>query len=475
MKKHNLFKVIGIAIIVTLLLTWILPTTYYQYSLVSDGTRSQVGLFDLFSYSTLALSYFGNIVIFILAIGGFYGVLYKIGAYRNLLNKIVKKAKGKEGIILAIIMILIALFTSVSGASMGILIIIPFIISLVLLMGYDKITAAMVTVGSIAIGMIGTTFSSTYVTDGYSIAAQNGMGVVNSILSTTATDQMIAKIVLLMIGLGLLILNTLRYAKKNKVDKKSLAEETVLVPTVLEQKKLTWPIVLIMDLIFIIMILSQISWTSVFKFNLFADVTTAITSFKISGFPIFAKILGTIGAFEQWTLESITVLLILGSALLALLYRVKFNEYIEGIVNGAKKALKPAVLVTLIYVVLVIVNMHPITLTIVKPLVSKFNVFTSSLAAFISSLFNVDLYYAASNVLPYAISVITDSSVYSIIALIWQSMYGFVALVAPTSVILITILSYLDIPYGKWLKSNWKFLLEILALILIVLTVLILI
>ena len=45
MKKHNLFKVVGITILVTVLLTWILPTTYYQYSLVSDGTRSQVGLF----------------------------------------------------------------------------------------------------------------------------------------------------------------------------------------------------------------------------------------------------------------------------------------------------------------------------------------------------------------------------------------------------------------------------------------------
>ena len=235
------------------------------------------------------------------------------------------------------------------------------------------------------------------------------------------------------------------------------------------------PIVVVVDLIFIIVILSQISWTSVFGVNLFTDITTAVSNFKIFGFPIFSKILGTIGAFEQWSLEHITVLLVFGAGLLSLIYRVKFNDLINGTIEGAKKALKPAVLVTLIYVVLVIVNMHPITLTIVKPLISKFNVFTSSLAAFIASVFNVDLYYAASNVLPYAISVIKDTSVYSIIALIWQAMYGFVTLVAPTSVILITILSYLDVSYGKWIKSNWKFLLEILGLILIVLTALILI
>lgn len=477
MKKHNLFKVIGIVILVTVLLTWILPTTYYQYSLVSDGTRSQVGLFDLLSYPTMTLSYFGNIVIFILAVGGFYGILNKTGAYCNLLNKIAKGAKGKEAVLLAIIMIMIALFTSITGAYIGILIIIPFIISLVLLMGYDKITAAMVTVGSIAIGMIGTTISSTYVADpaGYSVLAQNGMGVINSILSTKATDQIIVKLVVLVLGLALLIFNVLRYAKKNKTTKNEADDETVLTSTVVAKKKRVWPIVLIMDLIFVIMILSQISWTSVFGVKLFENITTAITNFKIAGFPIFAKVLGTIGAFEQWSLEHITALLILGSGLIALIYRVKFNDFISSIIEGAKKALKPAVLVALVYIVLVIVNMNPITLTIVKPLVSKFNVFTASLAAFISSIFNVDLYYAASNVLPYSISVLTDSSVHSVIALVWQAMYGFVALVAPTSVILVTILSYLDISYGKWLKSNWKFLLEILGLILITLTVLILI
>lgn len=477
MKRHNLFKVIGIVILVTVLLTWILPTTYYQYSLVSDGTRSQVGLFDLLSYPTMSLSYFGNVIIFILAVGAFYGVLNKIGAYGKLLNTIAKGAKGKEAILLAIIMILLALFTSITGAYIGILIVIPFIISLVILMGYDKITAAMVTVGSIAVGMIGTTISSTYVADttGYSILAQNGMGVVNSILNTKATDQIIVKLVILVLGLVLLIFNVLRYAKKNKSAKKEVAEEQILIPTTVDKKKKIWPIVLIIDLIFIIMILSQISWTSVFGVKLFADVTTTVTNAKLAGFPIFAKILGTIGAFEQWGLEHITALLVLGSGLVALIYRVKFSDFIDAIVAGAKKALKPAVLVALVYIVLVIVNMNPITLTIVKPLVSKFNVFTASLAAFVSSIFNVDLYYAASNVLPYSISVITDSGVYSVIALIWQAMYGFVALVAPTSVILITILSYLGISYGKWLKSNWKFLLEILGLILIVLTILILI
>ena len=48
-------------------------------------------------------------------------------------------------------------------------------------------------------------------------------------------------------------------------------------------------------------------------------------------------------------------------------------------------------------------------------------------------------------------------------------------LVAPTSLVLMGILSYLKIPYGKWFKTIWKLLLELLVLLLIVFTILILI
>ena len=477
MKKHNLFKIVGITILVTVLLTWILPTTYYQYSLVSDGTRSQVGLFDLFNYPAVALSYFGNIVLYILAIGGFYGVLHKIGAYRTLLDKIAKKMKGKEAIALAVIMAVLAILTSVCGASLGLLIIVPFIVSLVLIMGYDKVTAALTTVGAISVGLIGTTVSSTYVQTGYKSLVQNGMGVVNTILNTKATDQIVVKIILLVLGLALLIFNTLRYAKKTKSSKEDSVKELIPVETKTGKTK-TWPIVLFMDLMFVIAMLSLVSWSSVFKLNWFTKATEAVLGLKIFKFQIFGKLLGTVGAFEEWGVVQIGVLLVLVSFILSKIYKVKFNDYIDGIVRGAKKALKPAVLVALIYVVLIIVSYHPIILTITKPLIkvgNGLNVFTMSLAALISSIFNVDLYYAASGVLPYAITLLTDSSVYSIIAVIWQAIYGLTTLFAPTSIILIAILSYLDIPYGKWLKSNWKLILELLALCLILFTIILMI
>ena len=47
-------------------------------------------------------------------------------------------------------------------------------------------------------------------------------------------------------------------------------------------------------------------------------------------------------------------------------------------------------------------------------------------------------------------------------------------LVAPTSLVLVTVLSYLDISYKSWLKSIWKLLVEIFVVLLIIFTILVL-
>ena len=465
MKKHNAFKVVGITILVVLLLTWILPSTSYSYGqLASDGTRSQVGLFDLFSYPTESLTYFGNIVLYLLAIGGFYGILHKIGAYRSILDRIASKAAGKERIILSIIMVLLAAFTSVCGASQGLWIFIPFIISLVLLMGYDKLTAALVTVGSIAVGMIGSTLSSIYIADATygSVTAQNGMGVVNAILETNPLAQTAPKIIVLVLCLALLIFNTLRYASKNKVEKKALEKE--YVPTVEDATAKKWPMILVMDLTFIVSMLSLTSWTSVFKIKFFDDITTKLlTKATIKGFPIIGKILGTVPAFEKWNITHMTILLIIASIVIALIYKVKFNKYIDNAIGGMKKAIKPAAIVVLIYIVLIMVTYNGTILTITKPLLGKMNAPLLSLAALIASVLNVDLLYAASSTLQYAAEVLKEPATHSVIAFIWQTMYGFTSLIAPTSVMLMATLTYLDIPYGKWIKANWMLILEILV------------
>ena len=79
------------------------------------------------------------------------------------------------------------------------------------MMGYNKLAATAVTAGSVAVGLMGTTFS------------YNTTQVLQQYLSVELTDLIWAKIVLLVLGVVLLALFVLKFGKKastKKIDDK---------------------------------------------------------------------------------------------------------------------------------------------------------------------------------------------------------------------------------------------------------------
>ena len=475
MKKHNALKVVIITLLLFALLTWILPCATYQTEYTELG-RYQVGLFDILSYQSTVFGYFGYVALFVLVVGGFYGVLYKTGAYRRMLDSLVKKFKGKEVICLVVIMALFAFLTSFAGLQLALLMLFPFVISLVLMMGYNKSTAVAVTAGSVAVGLMGTTFS------------YNTTQVLQQYLSVELTDLIWAKIVLLVLGVVLLALFVLKFGKKastKKVDDKEefIPEEVKNVKAKdkdkdKKHKVKVWPLVLILDLMLIVTILGFIPWNGAFGITLFDDVTTAITEFELFGFPIFGKILGAISAFGYWTLVELVTLMLLAIIILKFVYKIKWDDVFDGFGKGVKKALVPALIVILIYTCLVLTTYDPYQLVIYKfilGLTKGFNIFTTGLVILISSIFNGDPLYAFYSVLPYFVSVVTDTNNYQLVALIFQAIYGIVTLVAPTSIPLMLTLAYTKVPYGSWLKYIWKLLVALLVVAFIIFTVILLI
>jgi len=536
MKKHNIVKVVLITILVFFLLTWILPAAYYSGQYAEQG-RVQMGLFDLFNYPLTALSYFGYIAFFIILVGGFYGVLYKIPAYRTFLDKIVQKVKGREKIALSVMITVIALLVSVCGLQIGIALFIPFVISLVLLMGYDKIVAAFVTVGSITAGLIGGT-----------IAFQN-YAMLTTSLSLKFDYQIWVRLAILLVAIVLVIFNTLMYIKRNNanvkgakkvvkkaeekeevievkkvekvsnkknstsskqktsskstngrkstskssnarksVNKAALKDEDIivvkqtelddnsLIPQDATKKHKTWPFVVIFGLLSVLMTLAFIAWGAEgFNVKVFDNATKAVSEFKIFGFQLFGKLLGTVNSFGNWTIMDLTLPIILSVVLLALIYKVKVNDIFDGFVEGAKRSLGVAFISILVYTILVIVTYHPFQLVIYKAilgLAKGFNIATTTVVAILASLFNADPAYAFQSVIPYFTSVVTNADNYATVGIIFQSIYGVTMLIAPTSLVLMGILSYLKISYGEWLKNIWKLLVEIFVILLIIFIIL---
>ena len=488
MKKHNIFKVVLITLLVMVLLTWLFPVGTISTTGYSEQGRAQIGLFDLVNNTLAALSYFGNIVIYILIVGGFYGILSKIPAYRVVLDKLVTKFKGKEKVVLSIIMVLLAVLTSVGGIQLGLVVFFPMLIALILLMGYDKVVAALTVVGSTMIGIAGTTF-------GYS----NINVIMQALNISKITSEILAKIVILVLGLVLLIFNTLMYIKKqeNKTTKKAtkaaskIKKEVVakvdeiegFVPEKVSARKKvsSWPVITVLSVLFIIVVLSLVSWSGAFKITAFEKATEAVTKFELFKFPLFAKILGTFNPFGTWTINDLNIVIVLFTLLLAFIYKMETDEVIDAFVAGAKKALAPAFIVFLIYVC------FTCTLSLYQPfqasfnifmyngllsLTKEFNIFTGTLVAILASVFNVEPSYTFQSALVVLPTIIKSTSDYSIVAVVFQSVYGLTMLVAPTSVILMGTLTYLEIPYTKWLKTVWKLVLELLAVLLVVFIIL---
>lgn len=544
--KSTSLKVVLISTLALMLLTWILPAAYYSSGQYIDQGHQQMGLFDLFNYPVTALSYFGYIAFFVLAIGAFYGILNKIPAYRTFLDKFVSKVRGTEKFVLVIIILLLAVLTSIGGMQLALLALFPMLVSIILLMGFDKMVAAMSLVGSVMIGMAGSTY------------AYGNTNIILTILSIDLTSEMITKVVILVLGLVLLIANIMLYIKKTdsvtkvitkdskknmeKEDKKLEVKETKvvkeekttkstkatkatsksnkgsksnskngtkkntksssrknikaavkdeevivvkeavnggdavtkLVPSEVSTQHNIWPFTLMFILFFVLLVLAYLPWVNGFGVNAFTDATKAVSEFELFGFPIFGKLLGTVNSFGNWTVVDMLLPMTLIILFLALVYKVKVQDVLDGALAGIKKALPLGLIVVLLYACLVIVTYHPFQLVIYKTLLGVIDKFgfvgalMSSLCAMLASIFNVDPSYTFQSVLLYLASVVTDSTVYPVIGVIFQAMYGFTMLFAPTSVILMVVLSYLDIPYTKWIKTIWKLLLEILAVLLIV-------
>ena len=474
MKKNNTLKVLLIAILATFLLTWILPIAYYNNGIMGGfgeflnlDYRYPAGIFDILGYPLIILTYyFMHPTLFVLAVGAFYGVFEKTGAYRKVVDKIAKIFKGKEIIFFATVIAVLATIVAFCGFSYELIFVLPLLASIILVMGHDRITAATTLIGSIAVGFVGSLF------------AKPITGVYIESLGTSYTDLLWFRLAILIIGIALLTFNVVWRLKKDKIKKDDEGKELIAEKYELKsrkgKKRAIWPAIVIFDLVLVLMILGAIDFSGAFGVSIFETFNTNVMNFKAWGYPIFANLIGISGMFSgaigTWTVTDFTMFLVIATIVLAIIYRIKPNDMFEGYKEGAKKFALPALLIFLAYLVLVLSVNHPFVLTLIRPLMeitNGFNALTLSLSSFIASVFYIDANYIASsssNFLPYVMSIVQDASVYPLVEFIVQAMQGLSILIAPTSIVLLGVISYLKVSYKDWVKNIWKFFLELLLI-----------
>ena len=462
MKKRTLLKTIMIAIFVYAVLTWIIPTGYFDGGKYVQLDRIPVGLFDLVRYPIIAMTtpiflLVGGVVILI---GVLYSVLNKTGVYQNYVEKVAKKFKSNKSLFLIITTCIFMVLSSLTALDLPLLVFVPFFATVLFLLGYNRITTMLATVGAILAGNLATTY-------GFNVA-----GYI-TYYTNNINDSIWYRLGLFVLILGALLFIVLKSSKaKDKVNTNEimLYEKEEKTKT----KKSYVPMLIIVGICMLITFIGMINWSEVFKINIFGEAFSNIKNFKIGDYPLFGNLLGSMYAYGSWTNYELSMMLVITILIIALVYKLSFDDLVEAIKKGVKKMLPIVFYILIANVIFLILNTSSNGGTIfatianaIFDMVKGFNGITFGIVSFIGSLFFNDFPYLLSALYDPAISNYANDI--SVVGMLAQTMYGIAQFIAPTGILMIIGLTYFDIPYGKWLKEILKFiLLAFLAVVIIV-------
>lgn len=483
MKKNDLLKVLGIFFIVFIVLSWMIPSgSFSSGKLVADST-SPLGLFDIFRYPvvTLSSSVFILYGLVVLLVGGLYGVLNKTGAYSKFVESVVNKNKGKGNIFVIFTIIFFAVLSSLTGLTLPLFVMVPFFVTVLLLLGYNKLTALASTFVAILVGNIGCTYG--FNIDGYS----------NYFLGIGIHSEIIAKVILLIIVCFLLIMFVLKTNKdtnkvkeikkatKKTTKKKDQVEvsetkkiDAPLYSTGAETKKSVVPMIVVICFAIVLCIVGMYNWEIAFGLNIFNNLHSAVTNVAIKEYPILSNILGTVEALGYWSNYELCIVILMATILIGWLYNLKLKDFFDGFVKGIKEILPVAFYMMIANIIFLLMNSSSdggsIFASIANFFLSmsdKFNVIVMTLVSAVGGVFYNDFPYLLNALNTQLTTLYTDSSIYPVMAFVMQSMTGIVALIVPTSMILFGGLRYLGISFKEWFKYIWKYVLEIFIIALI--------
>lgn len=212
------------------------------------------------------------------------------------------------------------------------------------------------------------------------------------------------------------------------------------------------------DLTFMENIVSFFKGNSFFDFafmsNIVSDSLPALGEWNVNGNPWYNYII-------------VSVLALFVALVLVIINKVKADEAVDSFIEGCKKALPSALLITIAYVVLVCAYNNGFLELLISSY-GKFNFGVSSLLALLGCLLNVDSYYIVAGCFSPILTLVTDESIYAALAILFQGIYAIFSVVGPTSIILIFALTYFDVPYTTWLKYIWRFVLGLIVLLALV-------
>ena len=480
-KMPSSYTVLMIIIAIMAVLTWIIPAGQYDADKSGNlitGTYKTVaqnpqGIWDVLMAPIRAMlgkeptSAAIDVSFFILMVGGFLGVVNETGALDVGIASIVKKYKGREKMLILVLMPLFALGGSTYGMGEETMAFYPLLVPVMMAVGFDSLTAVAIILLGSQIGCLASTLNP-FATGIASATAGVGTG-----------DGIVLRLIFFVVMTALGTYFVYRYADKIQKDPtKSLVyshreedlkhfnvDAVANVESTLSKKQKQ--VLVLFVLTFVLMIMSFIPWT-----DLNVHVFENFNKWLI-GIPVIGKIVGTsTSALGTWYFPEGAMLFAVMGIIIGFVYRMKEDRFITVFINGAADLLGVALIVAVARGIQVIMNDGMITATILHWGEVGLKGLSSQVFIVLTYIFYLPMSFlipSTSGLASATMGIMAPLGKFvnvpaSLIITAYQSASGLLNLVTPTSGIVMGALALGRIDLGTW----WKFVAKLVAGIFVV-------
>lgn len=478
-KMPTSYTILMLIIAFMAVMTWIIPAGQYQTDDAGNlitGTYEQVaqnpqGIWDVLMAPIRAM--LGHeptkaaidVSFFILMVGAFLGVVNETGALDVGIASIVKRFKGREKMLIYILMPLFALGGSTYGMGEETMAFYPLLVPVMMAVGFDSITGVAIILLGSQIGCLASTVNPFATT-----VAADAAGV-------SVADGMIWRIVFFVVILAMGMFFVAQYAEKVQKDPtKSLvykqretdmehfnvnATQEVNADLTSAQKRVLWVFVLT----FILMICSFIPWGDL-GISIFEDFNTWLT-----GLPVIGQIIGSsTSPLGWWYFPEGAMLFAFAGVAVGLVYGMEEERMIKAFMNGAADLLSVALICAIARGIQVIMNDGLITATILHWGEVGLQGLSSQVFIVLTYLFYLPMSFlipSTSGLASASMGIMAPLGEFvnvpsHLIITAFQAASGVLNLVAPTSGIVMGALALGRIEIGTWYKFVGKLIVGII-------------
>lgn len=440
---------IGIIIVIAIL-TWIIPAGQYEYR--PDGEPIAGSYHEVpqngqgagaVALAPLAGLYEAiDIAAFILMVGGFLGVMTATGAIDAGIAAIIRALKGRENLLIPILMSAFALGGTTFGMAEETIAFYPLVLPIVVAAGYDAVTAVSIIMLGAGAGVLGSTVNPF------------ATGIASGFAGVSLGDGILLRLIMLVVFLFISIWYVMAYAARVKAD-----PSRSVVADLYDEHRAHFAAESGEAV--------KLTGTHKLALTLFA-ITFLVMVYAVIPFDEMGLPLPTLG----WWFQELSALFLVGAILTGLLCRLGEQKLVDSFVAGAADLLGVAFIIGISRGITVVMNAGLITDTIL----SWGEAALTGVGSLIFLILTYLIYLPLSFLIPSSSGLATLSMPImapladfagvgrDLVITAFQSASGLINLVTPTSAVVMGGLAIGRVPYDRWLKYVWKLLAIILLL-----------